>query len=106
MRAKSDGFELTLTEPVDAKTAGDVNSYKLKTYTYIYRSDYGSPEVDGTTPTIKEARVAADGRIVHLVVDGLQLGHVHDLQAAGVRSTTGLPLLHDRAYYTLNRRPE
>lgn len=106
MRAKSDGFELTLTEPVDAKTAGDVNSYKLKTYTYIYRSDYGSPEVDGTTPTIKEARVAADGRSVHLVVEGLQLGHVHDLQAAGVRSTTGLPLLHDRAYYTLNRRPE
>jgi hypothetical protein len=106
MRAKSDGFELTFTQPVDAKTAADVNSYKLKTYTYIYRSDYGSPEVDGTTPTIKEARVAADGRSVHLEVDGMQLGHVHDLQAAGVRSTAGLPLLHDRAYYTLNRRPE
>lgn len=105
MRAKSDGFELTFTEPVDAKTAGDVNSYKLKTYTYIYRSDYGSPEVDGTTLTIKAARVAADGRSVHLVVDGLQLGHVHDLQAAGVRSAAGLPLLHDRAYYTLNRKP-
>lgn len=105
MRAKSDGFELTFTEPVDPATAGDVKSYELKTYTYIYRSDYGSPEVDQTTPTIKEVRVAADGRSVRLVIDGLQLGHVHDLRAAGVRSTSGLPLLHDKAYYTLNRIP-
>jgi hypothetical protein len=106
MRAKRNGFEVTFTAPVDAKTAADVSSYKLKTYTYIYRSDYGSPEVDGTMPTIKEARVAAAGRSVHLVIDGLQLGHIHDLQAAGVRSATGLPLLHDRGYYTLNRKPE
>jgi hypothetical protein len=105
MRAKSDGFELTFTEPVDAKTAADVASYRLKTYTYLYRADYGSPEVDATTPAIKEARVATDGRSVRLVVHGLQLGHVHDLHAAGIRSTAGLPLLHDRAYYTLNRKP-
>jgi glucose/arabinose dehydrogenase len=105
MRAKSDGFELTFTEPVDAATAGDAKSYELKTYTYIYRSDYGSPEVDQTTPTIQEIRVAEDGRSVRLVVDGLQLGHVHDLRAAGVRSKAGLPLLHDKAYYTLNRIP-
>ncbi len=105
MRAKSDGFELTFTEPVDTATAGDGKSYEMKTYTYIYRSDYGSPEVDHTTPTIKEIRVAADGRSVRLVIDGLQLGHVHDLRAAGVRSKTGLPLLHDKSYYTLNRIP-
>lgn len=105
MRAKPDGFELTFTEPVDPKSAADLQSYRLRTYTYLYRADYGSPEVDATTPTIKEARVAADGRSVRLVVDGLQLGHVHDLQAAGIRSAAGLPLLHDRGYYTLNRKP-
>jgi hypothetical protein len=106
MRAKPDGFELTFTEPVDAKTAADVQSYRLKTYTYIYRSDYGSPEVDGTTPTIKEVRVASDGRSVRLIVDGMQLGHVHDLHVPGIRSAGGLPLLHDKAYYTLNRLPK
>jgi hypothetical protein len=97
---------LTFTEPADAKTAGDVASYRLQTYTYLYRADYGSPEVDHTTPTIKSATVAADGRSVRLVVHGLQLGHVHELSAGGVRSSAGLPLLHDKAYYTLNRIPK
>src|ERR1700689_388664 len=31
IRAKPDGFELTFTHKVDPKTAGDVNSYQMKT---------------------------------------------------------------------------
>src|SRR5262245_13402286 len=54
MRAKPDGFELTFTEPVDPATAGDPKSYKLLTYTYIYQSAYGSPEVDHSYPTIDQ----------------------------------------------------
>jgi hypothetical protein len=105
MRARPDGFELTFTQPVDAKTAGDVKSYALKTYTYIYRADYGSPEVDHTTPTIERVTVGADGRSVRLIVRGLQEGHVHELHATGVRSAGRLPLLHREAYYTLNYIP-
>src|SRR5262249_40081506 len=52
-RAQPDGFELTFTHAVDIRTAGDVHSYQMKTFTYIYRADYGSPEVDQTTPKIK-----------------------------------------------------
>ena len=74
MKARPDGFELTFTEPVDPKTAGDVKSYKMETYCYIYQAAYGSPEVDHTRPTIKSATVAADGKSVKLVVDGLQIG--------------------------------
>ena len=105
MRAKPDGFELTFTKPVDAATAGKVASYKMKTFTYIYRAEYGSPEVDATTPTIKKVTVAPDRKSVRLYVDGLQEGHIHDLNAAGVRSEDGQPLLHPEAYYTLNYIP-
>jgi hypothetical protein len=105
MRAKSDGFELTFTEPVDPKTAGDTASYTMETYTYIYRAEYGSPEVDKTKATIKSATVSQDARRVRLVLDGLQEGHVHELHAAGVRSVSGLPLLHPVGYYTLNYVP-
>ncbi|MBI1903929.1 MAG: hypothetical protein HYS13_22745, partial [Planctomycetia bacterium] len=38
MRAKKDGFELTFTQPVDPAAAGNVTSYKLHTYTYIYQA--------------------------------------------------------------------
>ncbi|MCA9245796.1 MAG: hypothetical protein KDA42_01745 [Planctomycetales bacterium] len=105
MRALPDGFELTFTDEVDAATAGDVKSYAMTTYTYIFQSSYGSPEVDHTTPTISAAEVGADRRSVRLKIDGLQEGHVHELHAAGLRSQSGLPLLHKEAYYTLNVIP-
>ncbi len=105
MRVVPEGFELTFTEPVDATTAASAGSSKLTTYTYQSRADYGSPEVDATTPTLREARVEPDGRSVRLVVDGLQPGHVHELHLPGLRSRRGTHLLHAEAYYTLNRVP-
>ena len=89
MRAKPDGFELTFTKPVDPVTAGKVDSYQMKTFTYIYQAAYGSPEVDATTPKITKVVVGQDGKSVRLYVDGLQEGHIHDLTAAGVRSRRG-----------------
>jgi glucose/arabinose dehydrogenase len=105
MRARSDGFELTFTEPVDPAIAGSTGSYKMETYTYIYQASYGSPEVDKTTPAITSAEVAKDGLSVRLKVDGLVEGHIHELDLSGVRSATGQPLLHKTAYYTLNYLP-
>ncbi len=105
MKAEPDGFELTFTKPLDAKAAGDVKSYVMKTFTYIYRADYGSPEVDQTTPKITKVEVGKDGKSVRLWVDGLQEGHIHDLALAGVRSAEGQPLLHPQAYYTLKYIP-
>jgi hypothetical protein len=67
--------------------------------------EYGSPEVDPTTPTINRALVAADRKSVRLYVSKLQEDNIHDLTAAGVRSAEGLPLLHKEAYYTLNYVP-
>ena len=106
MKAAPDGFTLTFTQPVDAKSAGDVKSYAMSTYTYLFQSEYGSPEVDPTTPAIKSATVSADGNSVKLVVDGMQVGSVHELHLDGVRSPAGAPLLHPVAYYTLWEVPK
>ncbi|MCA8998887.1 MAG: hypothetical protein KDA80_17945 [Planctomycetaceae bacterium] len=105
MRARPNGFLLTFTEPVDKEAAANTDSYKIETYTYLYQSSYGSPEVDQTLPTIMAAEVAEDGLSVSLKIDGLQRGHVHELHALGVRSQSGTPLLHEAAYYTLNEIP-
>jgi hypothetical protein len=96
---------LIFTQPVDPETAGDVKSYRAKTFTYIYRADYGSPEVDATTPAVERVEVGKDGKSVRLYLSKLQEGHIHELQAGGVRSAEGLPLLHKEAYYTLNYIP-
>lgn len=106
MRAQEDGFELVFTEPVDRATAAKVGSYEMETYTYIYQSSYGSPEVDQTKPTITKVEVSNDGLRARLYIDSLQIGHVHELKIPGVRSAGGNPLLHPIAYYTLNYIPQ
>jgi glucose/arabinose dehydrogenase len=105
LSARPDGFELTFTEPLELKSAIDPKSYALKTYTYIYQESYGSPEVDETTPTIRGVDLSADGKSLRLSVDGLAEGHVHEFHLDGLRSASGLPLLHREAYYTMNAIP-
>ena len=105
MRAKPDGFELIFTQPVDPEVARKPETWTMETYCYIFQSSYGSPEVDHTKPAITQIDVAKDNRSVRLTVDGLQRGHVHELHADGLRSASGIPLLHPVAYYTLNYIP-
>lgn len=105
MRAKPDGFELTFTTPADRESASKPEAYQLGTYTYLFQGNYGSPEVDHTSPTITRVDVAEDGLTARLFIEGLQVGHVHELHADGVRSKDGHPLLHREAYYTLMYRP-
>lgn len=106
MRAAPHGFELEFTQPVNPATATDPASYTIGAYTYIYQSSYGSPEVDHTTPVIKDITISPDHKTVHLTVDRLVLGNVHELHFPGIRSASGEPLLHPVAYYTLNFLPD
>jgi hypothetical protein len=106
MKARPDGFELTFTQPVDPTTAGNVASYSMPTYTYIYQESYGSPEVDQVDCKITKAVVADDGMSVRLHVDKLHEGHVHELHLDGLKSADENPLWHPVAYYTLNYIPE
>jgi hypothetical protein len=105
VHARPDGFELTFTQPLDVEKAADPKSYSVKTYTYIYQADYGSPEVDQTTPAVTKVEVGKDGKSVRLYLSKLEEGHIHEITAAGVRSANGVPLLHNEAHYTLNYIP-
>ena len=60
----------------------------MKTYTYIYRADYGSPEVDETTPTITKVEVGKDGKSVRLYV-GRLAGRPHPRLLRQGRSLRG-----------------
>ena len=105
MRVTPDGFTLLFTRPVDPETATDPASYSMTSYTYRYQRVYGSPEVDHEAPKITSAKLDGDGMTVRLTIDGLRVGHVHELHAKGVRDQDGQGLLHTVAYYTLNQLP-
>ncbi len=106
MRITPDGFDLRFTAPVDPVSAGNPDSYTLETFTHHYHEEYGSPELEQADHTITSATVSDDGLTVRLVVDHLVLGHVHEVHLPGVRDRSGEPLLHESAYYTLNRIPK
>ncbi|MFO0982988.1 MAG: hypothetical protein U1E76_14875 [Planctomycetota bacterium] len=104
VRARADGFELEFTAPVDRASAADPRSYAIKSFTYQYHPEYGSPEIDTQTLNVVQAVVAE--RHVQLHVSGLRAGYVHELESAGVRSAAGELLAHPLAFYTLNHIPD
>jgi hypothetical protein len=102
---KPDGFLLTFTLPVDPETAANPASYDVSTYTHIFQAGYGSPEVDQTKPKVLKAVPAADGLSVRLTLERIEEGHIHEFDFAKIRTQTGTPLLHTKAYYTVNEIP-
>jgi len=106
MRARPDGFELELTKTVDGETASNRDSYKLSSYTYKYHATYGSPEIDRKQHQLLSVDIDDSGKVVRIVTEGLRAGYVHELELPGLRDRYGEPLLHDSAYYTLNRIPD
>jgi len=106
MRIRHDGFELRFTRPVDAATAADPESYQLETYTHHFYGAYGGPEIEQAEQRVVSATPSPDGLRVRLVVDRLLPGHIHELNLPGLRDRSGEALLHEVAYYTVNRIPK
>jgi hypothetical protein len=106
VNVKPDGFLLTFTKPVDRDIAAKPETYQLSTFTHIYAGFYGSPEVDQTTPKVTRARVSADGLQVHLTLDNIEKGHVHEFHLPNMLSKEEDKLLHTRAFYTVNEIPD
>ena len=105
MRIQPNGFVLNFTAPVDATRARDVSNYALETFTHHYYGAYGGPEIEQAEQHVTSATVSPDGLSVRLVIDHLVAGHIHELHLAGLRDAAGQRLLHDVAYYTVNRIP-
>jgi hypothetical protein len=101
-----EGFKITFTKPVEAKTGNDPKSYKVTTFTHIYHAGYGGPEVDRTTPTVESAKLSADGMSATINLSDLKRGHVHEFDLNTLRGKNHEELLHRHAYYTVNEVPK
>ena len=100
------GFALTFTQPVDREVAADSSLYKLEHFTHIYHKFYGSPEVDQGAGKVVGVKVSPDGLVAELELESLVEGHVYEFDLAGIKSAAGRPLVHTRAYYTVNEIPK
>lgn len=105
VKAKSDGFEITFTEPVDRRTAANPESYEISDFNYKYHHFYGSEAIRVEERAVFKVNVAQDGLSAHLAIEGMREGYVYEIKAAGVKNIKGQGLLHDFGYYTLNNIP-
>jgi len=104
MRAKSDGFELLFTEPLNPKSLSPA-SLEVSSFTYQYSSRYGGDEIDTAAHKISEIQLSPDRKSARFRVDGLRANYVFELRTKGLKSNSGQKLKHPNAWYTLNRIP-
>jgi cytochrome c551/c552 len=106
VKAKPDGFEIEFTKPIDKKSAEDLTSYTVSSYTYKYFPVYGSPPVKPIDHEILGVEVSEDGRKVRIAINDPQQYHVHKISLPGIREASNShELVHPDAYYTLNEIP-
>lgn len=108
LRAKSDGFEITFTLPLDPESAKKAESWEVSSFTYKYHKEYGSPVINNEAVPLKGVIVSDDSLSVRIVMDRARMkaGYIHEIKAEGILSAAGLPLLHSEGYYTLNEIPD
>ncbi|MDB5264190.1 MAG: hypothetical protein JWQ14_3473 [Adhaeribacter sp.] len=107
VRATPDGFEVEFTQPVDRKSAEDLASYAVQSFTYKYHPVYGSPPVNNQEHKIKGVKVSEDGLKARIIVDNLRQHYVHNITLEGVRDKNNShSLIHTTAFYTLNNIPD
>lgn len=105
MSAAPGGFDLRFTTALDPATV-TVDAFALRSFTYELHSDYGSDEMDEQVPDVTAATLSRDGLTVHLQVEGLRAGYVHELKLGEtLRAADGRPLRHALAYFTLRVLP-
>jgi cytochrome c551/c552 len=107
IRAMPDGFEIEFTMPVSTKSAENLASYAVESFTYKYHPVYGSPTVNLKKHAVKGVKLSADGMKARIIVENPRRYYIHTISLEGVRSKEGsYSLVHPTGYYTLNNIPE
>ncbi|WP_375582597.1 c-type cytochrome [Cyclobacterium xiamenense] len=105
IRAKPDGFEIELTEPISTKDL-DPSLLELQQWRYEPTPAYGGPKLDLTQLSVEEMVLAENGKKIQVKVPGLKEEHVVYFKLReDLRSQQGNSLWSSEAWYTLNHIP-
>lgn len=106
VKAKSDGFEISFTLPVDKELALNPENYEISSFDYRYHQQYGSNVEDLKPARITGIRLADDGLSVRLVLEEMRAGYIYEIRCEGLRQKNeNAPLLHPFGFYSLNAVP-
>ncbi|MBT5928113.1 MAG: hypothetical protein HOH33_16015 [Verrucomicrobia bacterium] len=95
-----------MTQPILEDPPIHPEQFRIRSYTYHYHANYGSEKIDEAKLDVHHFTIAKDRKSITVQVKGLREGYVHEIELTGIKSTTGDPLLHPVAAYTLNKIPK
>ena len=98
---KPEGFALHLTQPIADGPRPE--AFNVKSWTYVYHSQYGCPETDVRVEAVEAAELSDDGQTITITVPKLQRGRVYEIDVRELVNAQGESLVHPVGYYTLNR---
>ena len=107
VRAKANGMEIELTEPLPDATGWDPAAYTVQQWRYVPTENYGGPKVDLENLRVKSASVSSDRKRIFLELDGLKKEHVVYLRLPNDwTSENDREIWSTEAWYTLNNIPQ
>ena len=107
VRAKSDGMEIELTEPLAEGLGSDPEAYTIQQWWYKPTHEYGGPKLDLTRMPVKSVHISQDRRRIFLELEGLKPQHVVYIRLPNSwTSANEQELWSTEAWYTLNNIPQ
>lgn len=107
IRAKSNGFEIEMTEPLGERYGNSPDDYQIQQWYYKPTADYGGPKLGLENLKIKSVNISADRKKVFLELAGMKPNHVVYVRLAGVFiSAANHELWATEGWYTLNQIPK
>ncbi|MGI8922903.1 MAG: family 16 glycoside hydrolase [Fimbriimonadales bacterium] len=106
VRAKTNGMELELTQPLMPGMGDGTGDYTVRMWRYVPTIEYGGPKIDERPLTVKSVTVSRDRKRVFLELPGIKAGRVvHIKIGRGIVSASNADLWTTEGWYTLNRIP-
>lgn len=107
VRAKSDGIEIELTQPLSEGQGWNPADYEIKQWMYVPTRDYGGPKVNLENLKVSSVNISDDRKKIFLELAGMKDNHVIYLHVPyDWTSQNDLELWSTEAWYTMNRIPQ
>jgi len=106
IRAKTDGVEIELTQPLADAYGNAASDYEVRQWYYKPTADYGGPKLDEKALQIKSVNISDDRKRIFLELGGMKPGHVVYVRLKGVFvSAANESLWSTEGWYTMNMIP-
>jgi cytochrome c len=106
VRAKSNGVEIEMTEPIADAYGNSVSDYEVKQWYYKPTENYGGPKLDEKELKIKSLNISDDRKKIFLELDGMEPNHVVYIRLKGIFvSKEDRNIWATEAWYTMNQIP-